>query len=612
MTLLYIIEAIIGFGILVFVHELGHFLAAKWIKVRVEAFSLGFGPFIKYKYGDTEYRLSAIPLGGYVKMAGEEPEPGKTPAPDEFYSKTVGQRALVFVAGVTLNLISGFIFFIIAYGCGVPVIPAVVGDVNPGSSAWKAGLQRGDRVLAIDDVIPPVDFEDLTTSSILAGADKKVRLHVQRGEKTLDFIIEPKYIKEVGRKSMGIAPFMPMSLAPADRIPASRNGDGDLMLVYHAGMQGGDTIKGVRVQGAGEMTPVGTPYDFMVAVDQCGGQPVYLYYVRGDDKPGAPLQTVRVRPEATGDRMLGVKFGSAVIDAVRPGSWAEKTGLQDDDVIVSIDGVAVKTRSDVIAQLTADRAGDATVVVKRNWVPVNLVLPAGQRSREEIEDALVFDTGYVVDGLMPGYPAERAGIKPGDVLTTVDGDALKKPGQLAETIFFAGNRALKIGWERDGEKMEADVTPQKRWQVVLPLVSAHETVRAGLAGSLRLGMRKTWQWVGRIYVTIARLISGDVSLKNVNGPISIGYIVYSAAGQGMGMLLYFLGILSVNLAIFNLLPLPVLDGGFLLFALIEKIQGKSLNDRVREIAIYCGYGLILGLLVIAFWNDIKMFIFKWM
>lgn len=610
MTLLYILEAIVGFGILVFVHELGHFLAAKWIKVRVEAFSLGFGPFIKYKYGDTEYRLSAIPLGGYVKMAGEEPEAGKTPAPDEFYSKTVGQRALVFVAGVTLNLISGFIFFIIAYGFGVPVIPSVVGDVNPGSPAWKAGLQRGDRVLEIDDVSPPIDFEDLTTASILAGEDRKVSMRVQRGDKTLNFVIEPRYIKEIGRKSMGIGPPQPMVLAEPGAIPRHRSGELDLLRVYQSGLKGGDTIKAVRIEGTSEVIPVGSPIEFMVAVDQCGGKPVEVYYARGGDKPGAAQECVRIAPDATGDRMIGVKFGSSVVDAVRPGSWAEKMDLRDDDAIISINGIAVKTRSDAITQFIAERSAAVPMVVRRDNVLTTLSLPPGTRSKDSVEDAIVFGAGYVVDGLLPGYPAERAGIKPGDTLTAVNGDPLKKPGQLADTIFFAGKKPIKLEWEREGKRTEAEIQAQMRWQIVLPLVAAHEKIRAGLVDSIKLGTRKTWQWVGRIYVTIARLISGDVSLKNVNGPISIGYIVYSAAGQGMGMLLYFLGILSVNLAVFNLLPIPVLDGGFLFFALIEKIRGKPLNDRIRDIAIYCGYGLIFGLLIIAFWNDIKMFIFK--
>ncbi len=615
MTLLYIIQAVIGFGVLVFVHELGHFLAAKWIKVKVEAFSLGFGPFIKYKRGDTEYRLSAIPLGGYVKMAGEEPQEGKTPEPGDFYSKPVGQRAFVFVAGVTMNLIFGFIFFIVAYGVGVPVVPAVVGEVSPGSPAWKAGLQRGDRVVEIDDISPPVDFEDLTTSSILAGSDKKVRLRVVRGEETFSTVVEPQYVKEIGRKSMGILPPQTMTLAPADDIPRrSRRGEGDLGLLYRSGLKGGDVIRGVRIQGTEEIIPVATPQEFMLAVDQCGGQPIFVHYTREGGPSGGTGSFVRVKPEPAGDRMLGVKFGSTHVEAVRPGSWAAEMGLRDGDVIESVGGVETKRRGDVLALLTADRATETPLRVRRDGAVIELALPAAPLAQGEVERALAFDTAYVVDGLMPGYPAAAAGIRAGDVLKAVNGETLTKPWELAEAVFRSKpGESLTIAWERDGRRMEARITPQNRWQVMLPLKSPQEVVRAGLTDSMSLGLRKTWHWVGRIYVTIARLISGDVSLQNVNGPISIGYIVYAAAGEGLGMLLYFLGILSINLAVFNLLPIPVLDGGHLVFALVEKLQGKAVKDRVREYATYAGYALILGLLVIAFWNDIKMFILsKWM
>ena len=136
-----IVEAAIGFGVLIFVHELGHFLAAKWIGVRVDAFSLGFGPSLKKKWGETEYRLGICPLGGYVKMAGEEPTPDKPPQPGEFYSKSVGQRAVVFGAGVFMNLVFGFIAFMLAYQFGVPVLPATVGR----RPARLARLERGPQ-----------------------------------------------------------------------------------------------------------------------------------------------------------------------------------------------------------------------------------------------------------------------------------------------------------------------------------------------------------------------------------------------------------------------------------------------------------------------------------
>ncbi len=170
------IEAFIGFSLLILVHELGHFLAAKWMGVTVEIFSLGFGPvLLRKKWGGTEYRLSLVQIGGYVKMAGEEPQPDRPPAPGDFYAKSVGQRAFVFVAGVTMSLVFGFLVFILAYRVGVPVMPAVVGYAEPGSPAWKIGLRAGDVIRKIDDISPPLDFEDLKTTVTLKRRGKGIR-----------------------------------------------------------------------------------------------------------------------------------------------------------------------------------------------------------------------------------------------------------------------------------------------------------------------------------------------------------------------------------------------------------------------------------------------------
>src|SRR5512142_2693679 len=142
MTLIYFLIVI---GILVFVHEFGHFIMAKRAGVRVEKFSLGMGPTIhglSYKKGDKEYVISALPLGGYVKMAGENPDDETTGAPDEFQSKTVWQRAKIAVAGASMNLILAFVLMPIVFlvGANVPAYleePAKVGWVESGSASER-------------------------------------------------------------------------------------------------------------------------------------------------------------------------------------------------------------------------------------------------------------------------------------------------------------------------------------------------------------------------------------------------------------------------------------------------------------------------------------------
>ena len=139
-------------GVLVFIHELGHFLLARWNGVRVLTFSLGFGPkLLKVQRGDTEYCLSAIPLGGYVKMAGENPDDPQTGADDEFMAKTKWQRFQILIAGPAMNILLAVVLLAGILMGGAEVLayldqPAIVGAVQPGSPAEKAGLQPGDQI----------------------------------------------------------------------------------------------------------------------------------------------------------------------------------------------------------------------------------------------------------------------------------------------------------------------------------------------------------------------------------------------------------------------------------------------------------------------------------
>jgi len=153
-TVLYFIGLL---GVLVFVHELGHFLAARRVGIRVLTFSLGFGPkLLKFKRGDTEYCISALPLGGYVKMAGEASDEPRTGAPDEFLSKTKWQRFQVLIMGPVMNLLLAVFVLaaVLTQGSEVPLYldgPPVVGVVTPDSPAAKAGILPGDRIVSVGD-----------------------------------------------------------------------------------------------------------------------------------------------------------------------------------------------------------------------------------------------------------------------------------------------------------------------------------------------------------------------------------------------------------------------------------------------------------------------------
>ena len=142
-----------GLGFVIFLHELGHFLLAKWNGVKVEKFSIGFGPTLfGFRRGETEYVLAAVPLGGFVKMLGEGPEDeaNKSTDPRAYPNKSVWARMAIISAGVIMNLLLGLACFVYAYGQGMEETPAKIGGVMAGSPAYEAGIQPGDEVVAID------------------------------------------------------------------------------------------------------------------------------------------------------------------------------------------------------------------------------------------------------------------------------------------------------------------------------------------------------------------------------------------------------------------------------------------------------------------------------
>ena len=216
-------------GIVVFVHELGHFLAARRVGVRVLTFSLGFGPKIfTTKRGDTEYAISAIPLGGYVKMAGEQPDDERSGAGDEFLSKSKWQRFQILIAGPLMNVLLAIVVLagVLYQGADVPLYqdePAVVGRVEDGSPAAQAGIQVGDRIVSIDGVETPT-WDDLFMY-IVPKANREVSVVVDRGGQMVETRLTPQAVSKWEFGEMGVAPAsrLQLNIVSPDG-PAARGG----------------------------------------------------------------------------------------------------------------------------------------------------------------------------------------------------------------------------------------------------------------------------------------------------------------------------------------------------------------------------------------------------
>ena len=277
-------------GVLVFVHELGHFMVARRLGVRVLTFSLGFGPkLLKVRRGDTEYCVSAIPLGGYVKMAGETADDSRTGHSDEFQSKTKWERFQILVAGPAMNIILAVVVMavVLAQGAEVPVYqdqPPVVGTVTPGSPAERAGIQRGDRILTVAG--DQVDTWDDLFVAVGTRPDRDIAVTLLRGGQTqaatVRSVAESRF--EIG--SIGVLPDInPIVASIIAGEPAER-----------AGLKAGDIVLAVN----GQRTVTRT--QLIVAISRNGGREIELTIQRDGQQ-----QRIKATPVQRGDRgMLGV------------------------------------------------------------------------------------------------------------------------------------------------------------------------------------------------------------------------------------------------------------------------------------------------------------------
>jgi len=236
--------AILGIGFLIFVHELGHFLAAKFVGVRVHTFAVGFQPTIfgwkarlcAFTYGETEYVIGLVPLGGYVQMAGEEPGDDRSEAENEFHNKPIPGRLLILVAGAAMNLIFGLLLFIAAYTAGVKQVAPVVGTAVAGGPAWSAGVRSGDLITAVNGE-EWSDYSNVATAIALSGGSQAVTLTLLRDDRSLDIPIEPMWDPVAGRYRIGISP------AISDRIASVQEGSP----AQRVGLQEGDRLRGIRI-----------------------------------------------------------------------------------------------------------------------------------------------------------------------------------------------------------------------------------------------------------------------------------------------------------------------------------------------------------------------------
>lgn len=595
-----ILLAAVGIGLLIFLHELGHFLAARAAGVRVEVFSLGFGPRLFGRvFGGTDFRVSLVPFGGYVMVAGQDPSDRRYPAAQSLWAKGTGQRALFWSGGVLMNVLFALIVFPIVFRVGVAFDAPVVGEVARGSAAWEAGLQPGERIAAIGGK-SLYSFDNVAVEVALAGG-RPLTVTVEGGEGG-DRVLTatPHFDAEAGLYGLGIKSALdpaPPPITVVDGGPAAQ-----------AGLRSGDRLVSVDGQ-TPQLHQRQGPDDAPVRVDVLRDtQPLRVTVVPRLVTEGMPLR-------------IGVGPLPRVVQGLRPGNpLVDRLGLRRGDVVLAIDGQPFVGGDLAVA---ADGPQRTRWSVLRDGKVVDVEQPATPAERATIADhiALTNDQSVLVLPL-PGQPATEAGLLPGDRIVAADGVPLHAWSDLQAAVEAATDRPLRLQVQRVGAGAAADllahagaatheivVQPRRPTDVdfgfTYRLSPLQDEVKAETIGeAIRLGWVCSLDLVKQLYVTLKRLITGDVAAKNLGGIIRISQVSYYAAQRGPSWFWYFLALLSVNLAFVNLLPIPVLDGGHLLFLLIEKVKGSPVSTRVLGYSQIVGLVFVLLLVLFVTYNDI--------
>lgn len=696
---------IIGFGFVIFWHELGHFLAAKWVGIKVEQFAVGMGHALvsfrkgigvrlgntrkeyesristhlqakgvtagdQQEYsdvqksraaeelglGETEYRLSWIPIGGYVKMLGQDDmRPGADAEdPRAFNKKSIPKRMLVVSAGVIMNIILAAMLFMTLFMVGFHAPAPVIGQVMPESPAQRAGLVSGDTIIDFDGTMMH-DWTKVSLNTALASDEKPMHVRVRHLDGTEDVITVQPVKPEGASKAflaMGVTnSFSLQGMKEGDYPPPAKNPD--LEYGEMRTLAPGDVIthiNGTPVQPSA-LFEAGKPGDFHMLVEAAQashGKPVELTIKRKNGK----IETATLQPhfqspfpEKSQFNIAGMKprirveyissIDSPVLGKIKPGDIIQSVEVRNSNVPASQPGDRAPDVSVAGFVKTVGEAGakDQTldIVVVRDGKPIKVdgikATVKIDKDRKGVGIATAYeDQTAVIAATVEKSPAAAVkdgngnhGLPPGTLIQSVDGKAVKTWFDVQAALGTKGDHSLGVvlpGEEKPVVRTislaDEDVKNVKEMTLAVgPMLLGEETVirkTGNPAIALGWGAQETRDLILQFYVTLQRMFGGSVSPSNLMGPIGIVSAGTKFAFKGNDWLLWFLAMISANLAVVNFLPIPIVDGGLFLFLIIEKIQGKPLSRRAQEYAQLVGLALILSVFVMVTYNDIlRMF-----
>jgi regulator of sigma E protease len=640
-----IVVFLVVLGVLVFVHELGHFVAAKLCNIYVDRFSLGMPPrLFGFRYGETDYCVGLLPIGGYVKMAGQEDQPlsdeerqetyGHVPPERWYNNKKPWQRAFVLLAGPAMNLVLALLIygFVGAYGREVSQseIETRIGAIEPGSPASEAplyltegdqppakdatpddtGWRTGDRILSIDGE-PVESFHDILVAAILGGG-KEAFVELERpsadGTTTRYYsrITAEHLSEDEEARRFGVAPYTPAYVRHV--FPASP--------AMQAGLQPDDEF----IWADGEPIDQVTFSDMVRELPE--GEPITLTLLRGDEEITLDVTTRREGSFKDIGFDPAPRAAFALMDdeplevADAGGSFLSKLGLSAGELVSSANGSRA-----VGSTLRSLLDTDPTERVELSVKPSGGVFGSSGEAHSvtvTVEDAIRALTGVnpettpTIVGIMPEL-AEKSGLQRKDRLVEIDGQPATvarlreyERTRIGETVPVVVERpAILFGLYQKEARIETELTIDPIQQIGVVFGPKMVFKREPLSNVIPFAFSESYRQVTQIGAVLSRLFTGQLNPKLLGGPVMIGDIVTTAYRVGFFYLLDITAMISVNLAIFNLLPLPVLDGGQLVFVAIEAIRRRPVNTRIAEAVQQIGFLFIVGLLLFVTFNDVS-------
>ncbi|MCH7703007.1 MAG: site-2 protease family protein [Planctomycetes bacterium] len=709
-------QIILGFSVIIFVHELGHFGLAKWANVRVEKFCIGFGrELFGFTRGETRYGFNILPLGGYVKMLGQEDfevdESGEMRVKDDprsFPNKPIGHRMLIVSGGVVMNVIFAALLFTAVFMIGKEVGVTEIGFVLPDSPADVAGLLVGDTIREIDGQ-KINDFTEISMAIMLADPHKTLDFHIERGGESIHLNVLPINSESANALQVGISPAMTALI-----VAVGSDFDDQQDNQPHAG----DTVILVDGQEVNDANANQMMYrilhefsrDHTVTVErredpENPDSPVHRHQVNFTPRPRlAPSD----RNDPDSGNLLGlrplVQFAGVVED-----SPAQRAGIRPDDLVLLWEDTPFPTGTQIRESIARNPDKVIAIRVRHGdgeeedlWVR-----PAAKRHLLGADDppqiGALYGTmadevlliGNVIE-TVHGRPtaAAQAGIPAGALILEVDGHSVGRWHELVDRFIQAAGTTVPMAYrDPDGSVKTVDfhIPPSLRTVLGLPVSSyiwaingkstvtveidsrrtpawvnrphaLHQVLRenvgrtieltymesafsakqktelevtedmidpwmgriaydanpsVGLAQATKLlqtsnpivamgiGIKKTEYFILNVYTTIRRMVfSRSVGVENMAGPLGIIKIGSDVAKRGFADLLYLLAILSANLAVINFLPLPIVDGGLMVFLIIEKIKGAPVSVKTQMVTQVIGLALIALAFVFVTYQDV--------